>query len=58
MRVCSTCETKRSEIGCVMLGRKLNVLALSETKVKGNGECVFGSVIGRVSGMVNGRARE
>ena len=57
-RGCSTCETKRSEIGSVMLERKLEVLALSETKVKGKGERIFGSVVGRESGVVNGHARE
>ena len=33
------------------------MLALSETKVKGKGECNFGSVVGKLSGEVNGRAR-
>ena len=58
MRGCSTCETKRCEIGSVMVERKLNVLALSKTKVGGKGECNFGSVVGRVSRLVNRRARE
>ena len=58
VRLCSTCETKRSEIGSVTLERKLTVLALSETKVKGKGECKFGSAVRRVSGVVNGRARK
>ena len=58
MRGCSTWETKRSEIGSVMFERKLRVLALSETKVKGKGEQIFESVVGRVSGVVNGHARE
>ena len=44
----STCETKRIKISSVMLERKFNVLALSKTKVKGKGECKFGSVVGRV----------
>ena len=26
--------------------------------MKGKGECIFGSVVGRVSGVVEGRARE
>ena len=30
---------------------------LNETKVKSKGECIFGSVVGRVSGVVNGRSR-
>ena len=58
MRGCSTYETKRSEICSVMLGRKLNVLSLSETEVKGKREFNLASVIGRVSGEMNGRARE
>ena len=41
-----------------MIERKLNVLALSETKVKRKGERIFGSVVGRVSGVVDGHARE
>ena len=40
-----------------MLERKLQVLAFIETKMKGK-ECNFESVVGRVSGVVNGRARE
>ena len=58
MRGCSTCEIKRSEIGSGMLVRKLVVLVFSETYVKGEGECNFESVVGRVSGVVNGGARE
>ena len=41
-----------------MLKRKLHVLALSETKVKGKAELIFGSVIGKVFGVVNGHARK
>ena len=37
---------------------KMDVLALSETKMRGSGERMFGSVAGRVSGVVSGRARE
>ena len=58
MRICSTCDTKRSEIGSIMLERKSVVLAFCETKVKSKGERIFGSVVGRVSGIVNGHARE
>ena len=47
-------ETRWNNIGSVVIGRKLDVLALSETKVKRTGECIFG----RVSGVVNGRASE
>ena len=32
--------------------------ALSETKLKGKGEVMFGEVVGRVSGVAVGRARE
>ena len=39
--------------------RKLGILALSETKMKGQGECDFGGVGGRYTGVdVNERARE
>ena len=38
--------------------RKLGVLAISETKMRGKGEVVFGGVGGRSSGVENGRARE
>ena len=34
------------------------MLALSETKMKGKGESVFGAVKGRISGVMNGGARE
>lgn len=42
----------------MMLERKIDVLALSETKIKGRGEVMFGNVRGRVSGVEVGRARE
>ena len=32
--------------------------ALSENKLKGKGEVMFGEVVGRVSGVAVGRARE
>ena len=38
--------------------RKFDVLALSETKLKGTGECDFGVVNGRKSGVEEGWARE
>ena len=38
---CSTCETKRSGIGNVMLEQNLYALTLSEANVKGKGECIF-----------------
>ena len=35
-----------------------DVCALSETKLKGKGEVMFVEVVGRVSGLARGRARE
>ena len=58
MRGCSTIESKRCEIGCMFGRRGMDVLALSETKIKGKGEVVFVEVTGRVSGVQRGRARE
>ena len=58
VRGCSTSDVKRREIGEMFLRRKLDVLALSETKLKGKGECEFGAVSGRKSGVEEGRARE
>lgn len=52
-------EAKRCEIGGIMNDSGLDVLALSETKLKGKGEEVFGSVKGLKSGVgVRFRARE
>ena len=58
VRGCSTIEVKREMIGSMFERRKIDVLALSETKVKGKGECMFGRVTGRMSGVDGGRARE
>ena len=58
VRGCSTIESKRCEIGDMFDRRRMDVLALCETKIKGKGEVVFGEVIGRVSGVERGRARE
>ena len=58
MRGCSTNESKRCEIGDMCKRRRLDVLALNETKMKGKGEAVFGEMKGRVSGVVRGRAKE
>ena len=58
MRGCSTSEAKRREIGEMFLRRKLDILALSETKLKGKAECDFGVVSGRESGVEEGWARE
>ena len=58
VRGCGTSEEKRGEIGSMFVRRTMDVLALSETKIKGKGEVSFGSVIGRVSGVEDGRGRE
>ena len=58
VRGCSSEEEKREEIGRMFLERELDVLALSEVKIKGTGDRDFGSVAGRVSGVRGGRARE
>ena len=58
VRGCSTIESKRREIGSVFVKRKMDVLALCETKMKGKGNSEFGEVIGRISGVEGGRARE
>ena len=49
---CGTNEVKKGEIGKMFL-RRFDVCALSETKLK-----VKGEVVGRVSGVAGGRARE
>ena len=51
VRGCSTNEVKKGEIGERFLRRRLDVCDLSETKLKGRGEVMFGEVAG-------GRARE
>ena len=58
MRGCSTNEAKKGEIGKKFLRRRFDVCALSETKLKGKGEVMFGKVVGRVSGVAVGRARK
>ena len=58
MRGCSKSESKRCEIGDMFQRRRMDVLALNETKLKGRGEVVFGGVTGRGSGVERGRARE
>ena len=42
----------------MILRQRLDVCALSETKLKGKGEVMFGEVVGLVSGVMGGRARE
>ena len=58
VRGCSTLESKRCEIGDMFQNRRMDVLALSETKMKGKGEVAFGEMNGRISGVGEGRARE
>ena len=58
VRGCSTIESKRWEIGELFISRRMDVLALNETKMKGKGEVDFGRMKGRVSGVMGGRARE
>ena len=48
---------KRIEIECAFKERKLDVMVLSETKLKGKGEWI-GGVKGYRSGVVRGKARE
>ena len=55
---CSMLEDKREVIGRMFVEQKFDVLAVSETKVKGKGEHEFGCVSGRMSGVTRGRARE
>ena len=55
---CSTNEAKKGEIGKMFLRRRFDVCALSETKLKGKGEVMFGEVVGTVSAVAVGRARE
>ena len=57
VRGCSTIESKRCEIGDMFSKRRIDVLALCETKMKGKGEAVFGEVIGRVSGVEREKER-
>ena len=42
----------------MFLRRRFDVCALSETKLNGKGEVMFSEVVGRVSGVAGGRARE
>ena len=51
-------EWKMEEIGRMFESRGMDVLALSETKMKGRGEVMFGSVNGRKSGVDAGHGRE
>src|ERR1700755_3177614 len=49
-------EEKREEVGVVMEERKLDILALTETKLKGEGDLAFGKYKGMYAG-VNERVR-
>ena len=57
-RSCSTNEVNKCEICKIFLRRRLDVCALSDTKLKRRGEVMFGEVVGRVSGVTEVRARE
>ncbi len=54
---CSTNEDKREETER-LFERRLDVLALSETKMKGKGKTKFGSVGGRKSSVNRGRVKK
>ena len=58
VRGCSKNEVKKGEIGKMFLRRRLDVCALSKTKLKGRGEVMFGEVVGRVSCVAEGRVIE
>ena len=58
VRGCSSDMGKAAEIGEIFVERNYDVLALSETKIKGVGEHSFGKILGRVSGVRRGRAKE
>ena len=58
VRSFSTNEVKKGEIGKMFLRRRFDVCALSKTKLKGKGEVMLGDVVGRVSGVAEGRARK
>ena len=49
---------KRECVGRLFEERGLDVLVLTETKLKGTGQWTFGNVVGRVSGVSEGNARE
>ena len=58
MHGCSINDVRKGEIGKMILRRRLDVCALSETKLKGRGKVMFGEVVGKVSFVAGGRARE
>jgi hypothetical protein len=51
-------EPKRREIVEIFVRRKLDVVSLGETRLKGEGECEFGVPSGRKSSAEEGWARE
>ena len=54
VRGCSTNEAKKGEISKMFLRQRFDVCALSETKLNGIDEVMFGEVVGRVSGVAVG----
>lgn len=54
---CGAIEVKRDEVRRLFVGRKIDMLALSETRVKEKHEIGFGSVNGK-SSADKGRAKE
>ena len=52
---CSSNTVKNYDIGIMLLRRRLDVCALSGTKLKGKDEVMFGESVGRVSGVEGGR---
>ena len=54
---CSRNEAKMGEICKRFLRRRLDVCALSETKLKGKGEVIFGEVVGIMSGVIGRRMK-
>ena len=49
---------KRECVGRMFEERGLGVLVMTETKLRGRGECKFGRYVGRISGVSSGWARE
>ena len=49
---------KRECVGRMFEERGLGVLVMTETKLRGRGECSFGRYVGRISGVSSGWARE
>ena len=48
---------KRECVGRMFVERGLGVLVLTETKLRGRGECRFGGCVGRISGVSSWWAR-